>query len=133
MQASISRNDNREPATYNFQILMIRSNNEWFVDPNSISSSQIVQPQASQPPLQTGAIAFPQGSAPLTGQSSQAVRSDTMLYYNQDGGEYYHADANCSSVGTKYKPLKAMFYYRDVSSEQFKNLKPCPVCGAPSR
>lgn len=59
--------------------------------------------------------------------------SDTLLYYNQDGGEYYHLDPNCTSIGAKYKPLKATFYYRDVSSETFKNLKTCPHCNAPKR
>lgn len=129
MQASISKNDGKEPQLYNFQILMIRVNSDWYVDPNSISSSQVIQQTAQQTisPDQAAAV------MPITGSAVPAVRSDTILYYNQDGGEFYHFDPNCDSVGSKYKPLTAMFYYRDVSSETFKNLKPCPVCKAPAR
>jgi hypothetical protein len=129
MQASISKNDGREPQKYNFQILMIRANNEWYVDPNSISSSQVVQ--------QAGQVNQTQQAAPLVEAtvqpSSSAVRSDTVLFYNQDGGQYYHLDANCASVADRYKPLTAMFYFRDVSNDTFKNLIPCPVCKAPAR
>ena len=130
MQATISKNDGRDPLKYNFQILMIRANNEWYVDPNSISSSQVVQ-QASaqntvQPLLNNTADSVQQ-------QTSTGVRSDTILYYNQDGGEFYHIDPNCSSISEKYRPLTAMFYYRDVSNDTFKNLKTCPVCDAPAR
>jgi len=141
MQALISKNDGKEPVKYNFQILMIRVNNEWFVDPNSISSSQVVQ---EAPVAQADSAAGQQaamGQAALAEEAQQAqaqaqtvsVRSDTVLYYNQDGGEFYHIDPNCSSIGTRYRPLTAMFYYRDVSNDTFKNLKTCPECKAPAR
>ncbi len=139
MQALISKNDGKEPVKYNFQILMIRVNNEWFVDPNSISSSQVVQDTAAVPPSDPAAQQSGMGQAALAEEAQQqqasagAVRSDTVLYYNQDGGEFYHVDPNCSSIGAKYRPLTAMFYYRDVSNDTFKNLKTCPVCKAPAR
>lgn len=144
MQARISKNDGKEPELYNFQILMIRANNEWYVDPNSISSSQIVQNQELA--AQTGTeqlvdTATTQVQAENTAQTAPAVpqlttntvSADTLLYYNQDGGEYYHIDPNCSSLGDKYKPLTATFYFRDVSNDTFKNLKTCPHCNAPKR
>lgn len=141
MQASISKNDGREPALYNFQILMIRNNNQWYVDPNSISSSQAVQQQEiaqqamSEEDDQASSINLEesQQAASVVVPQIDAVRSDTLLFYNEDGGEYYHIDPNCSSIGARYKPLKASFYYRDVSSETFKNLKTCPYCKAPAR
>jgi hypothetical protein len=139
MQASISKSDGKEPQLYNFQILMIRSNNMWFVDPNSISSSQIIQQTtAIQPSTDETASQAAENSQVISGvavttPNISSVRSDTVLYYNQDGGEYYHIDPNCSSIGEKYRPLTAMFYYRDVSSDTFKNLKTCPHCNAPAR
>lgn len=138
MQASISKNDGKEPQLYNFQILMIRNNNQWYVDPNSISSSQVVQQAVAQQAVSEEADQQA-GSINLDSQSGVAVpqitgvRSDTLLYYNQDGGEYYHIDPNCSSIGARYKPLTATFYYRDVSNDTFKNLKTCPYCKAPAR
>lgn len=142
MQARISKSDGKEPELYNFQILMIRANNEWYVDPNSISSSQIVKNQDLA--VQTGTEQLlgdgttqvqeqPAALAPVAAPQLDTVSPDTLLYYNQDGGEYYHIDPNCSSIGAKYKPLTATFYYRDVSNDTFKNLKTCPHCKAPAR
>ncbi|MBQ7455553.1 MAG: L,D-transpeptidase family protein, partial [Clostridia bacterium] len=31
---------------------------------------------------------------------------DAVLYYNPDGGQYYHANQNCSSIRQRYLPLK---------------------------
>lgn len=144
MQATMSRNDGQPSQLYQFQILMIRNNNEWYVDPNSISSPQLVQQTAQQPQADMGAQAMAEEADQANDQVQiattqvavpqiNATRSDTVLYYNQDGGEYYHLDPNCSSIGAKYKPLTASFYYRDVSNDTFKNLKTCPHCNAPKR
>lgn len=139
MQALISKSDGKEPQLYNFQILMIRSNNEWFVDPNSISSSQIIEQMTAiqqtidQTTSLESDISQVSSNVAVITPTISSVRSDTVLYYNQDGGEYYHIDPNCSSIGEKYRPLTAMFYYRDVSSDTFKNLKTCPHCSAPAR
>lgn len=130
LQAQITKNDGRDPQLYNFQILMIRVNNQWYVDPNSISSSQVVE-QAQAPEDQSATVV----AAPTLTPDPNAipVRSDTVLYYNKDGGEYYHINPDCSSIGAKYRPLTATFYYRDVSNDTFKNLRPCHVCEAPKR
>lgn len=142
MQASINKSDGKEPQLYNFQILMIRSNNEWYVDPNSISSSQVVpqttaQDNTTQQTLGADALAEEAASAagalPVTTPNITATRSDAILYYNQDGGSYYHLDPNCSSIGARYRPLTATFYFRDVSNDTFKNLMTCPHCNAPKR
>lgn len=139
LQASISKNDGREPQLYNFQILMVKVNNEWYVDPNSISSSQVVQqPQMNpiaeeDPQVNLDNAQTPAQQAAAAQAPANTVRSDTVLFYNQDGGEYYHVDPNCSSIGARYKPLTATFYYRDVSNDTFKNLKPCPTCKSPQR
>ena len=52
---------------------------------------------------------------------------DTPLYYNPDGGQYYHADANCSSVKKKFLPMKE-FKYSELDSGIFAKLQPCPSC-----
>ena len=141
MQALMSRSDGQEPQLYQFQILMIRANNEWYVDPVSISSPQVVQQAQSQVDMGQQALAEENEQQQVAANVTTQVQvpqvnttpSDTLLYYNQDGGEYYHLDPNCTSIGAKYKPLKATFYFRDVSSETFKNLKTCPHCNAPKR
>lgn len=56
----------------------------------------------------------------------------TPLYYNPDGGQYYHSDQNCSSVKSRYLPLKG-FTYGELESEPYLKLSGCPACSPPKR
>jgi hypothetical protein len=57
---------------------------------------------------------------------------DTLLYYNPDGGQYYHSYANCASVRDKYLPLTA-FTYGELDTGIFASLEPCPSCSPVKR
>jgi len=52
---------------------------------------------------------------------------DMLLYYNPDGGQYYHSDQYCSSVRDKYLPLTA-FTYGELDTGFYATLTPCPYC-----
>ena len=52
---------------------------------------------------------------------------DTLLYYNPNGGKYYHSTPECSAVKKKYYPLTA-FTYGELDSGIFADLEPCPSC-----
>ena len=54
----------------------------------------------------------------------------TQLFYNPEGGSYYHSDAYCSSVKKKYLPLSG-FAYGDLESAAYKELEPCLTCRPP--
>lgn len=56
-----------------------------------------------------------------------------VLYYNPNGGTYYHVDANCPSTSAIYLPLSGAFMWEAVNAEEFARLRPCTVCGAPTR
>ena len=56
----------------------------------------------------------------------------TPLYYNPDGGSYYHATANCNSVRSRYLPLTA-FTYGELDTGAFAKLEPCSACQPPRR
>ncbi len=120
MQASIDKNNGSPPVAHSFQVLMLRINDVWYVDPNSLTSSQIIEEAAVQAPTVT--------LSPLPTPDPSVI-----LYYNPDGGSYYHVDANCGSINQKYRPLTASFPFREASSDKYKNLLPCTVCHAPSR
>ena len=60
------------------------------------------------------------------------VSANTVLYYNPDGGSYYHASENCSRVAAEYLPLSP-FYFSDLNSTKYKNLLACNKCDAPAR
>lgn len=52
---------------------------------------------------------------------------DTLIYYNPEGGKYYHSTPECSAVKKKYYPLTA-FKYSELDSGIFAKLEPCPSC-----
>jgi len=52
---------------------------------------------------------------------------DMQLYYNPDGGKYYHSTPECSAVKSKYYPLTA-FKYSELDTGIYKKLDPCPSC-----
>ena len=61
------------------------------------------------------------------------INPKTVLYYNTDGGSYYHADKNCPRVSDKFLPLKGSFKYSELNDTKYKKLEPCDRCGAPAR
>ena len=49
------------------------------------------------------------------------------VYYNPEGGVYYHADPECPSVSPKYLPL-VRIPDDELGSARFMYLQPCPHC-----
>ena len=52
---------------------------------------------------------------------------DTQLYYNAEGGKYYHSYATCPTVKDKYLPLTG-FLYSELDTAPFDQLEPCQSC-----
>ena len=69
----------------------------------------------------------------LTACVAYAAESDAQvqasLYFNPDGGKYYHADESCASVRDKYLPLKPI-PNADLTAEPYALLTACPLCAA---
>ncbi len=61
------------------------------------------------------------------------IALDMQLYYNTDGGSYYHTTPNCTAINSKYLPLKGEITYSQLTESKFKRLKPCTSCSAPVR
>ncbi len=61
-----------------------------------------------------------------TGRLLSYPDDDMPLYYNPNGGKYYHEAQYCSSVKDRYLPLTE-FKYSELDNE-FDNLKPCNRC-----
>lgn len=59
------------------------------------------------------------------------VAPDTPMYYNPDGGHYYHADQNCSSIKNRFLPLKGETTYAELDNPEFSQLTPCKHCNPP--
>ena len=116
-----------EIRTYQYDAITLYENSGWYVDPDSISSGILVEQATPTPnPDETPTPTPEPTSTPTPGPK-------TKLYYNKDGGKKYHIDPNCSSVASKYLPLKGTFNYGDINKSPYNKLKPCDVCGAPPK
>lgn len=121
VKVTIDKNDGRATMDrYAFKVIMKKEDGVWYVDPQSLASNEketATQTVASanttptQPPLYTGT-------------------PTTILYYNAKGGELYHLDPDCRSVGAKYKPM-SQFMFTELDQAPYKELRPCNQCGAP--
>ena len=129
MTATIDRRNNRDPVKFRFQVVMLKDKNEWYVDPSSLASNETVDDTKANGE-EGGDVDNTEATATPKPESTPAPK--TKLYYNSDGGKYYHADAECSKVGKEFLPLDD-FYYRDLNTTKFKLLQPCPFCDAPER
>ena len=116
-----------ELRTYQYDAITLYENGSWFVDPDSMSSGILVEKGTPTPDPNVTPTPTPEPTpTPTPGPK-------TKLYYNKDGGKKYHSTANCSSVASKYLPLKGTFTYKELSKSPYNKLKPCDVCDAPPR
>jgi hypothetical protein len=59
--------------------------------------------------------------------------SDLPLFFNPNGGRFYHLDQNCRSIKDRYLPLEGTLVYRDLDNSEYAKLTPCPHCNPPLR
>ncbi len=130
MTATIDKRNGRSPVKIRFQILMLKFEGGWYVDPESLTSNDVADDTSGT--SETGGGGGESTSATATPKPAGTPEPKTKLWFNDDGGEFYHADAECKKVAEKYLPLSP-FYYKDLNTTKFKNLRPCPYCQAPDR
>jgi len=115
----VDRNVGTEPERLRFRFLAAQEEDGlWYIDPSGLGEWEKAEGD------------FPGEDAVLIVGGTDAA--DTVLYYQPDGGEYYHLDPECRRVHPKYLPLRHSFLYSELSSEPYRNLKPCEICGAPA-
>ncbi len=124
MTATINKNNGKDPVMYRFMILMIKEDGNWYVDPNSLASNDTVTADPNATPTVGNMTAAPRTTVTPT------PAPETPLYYNPDGGSYYHTDQYCPSVKDEFLPLPASFPYSELSAHS--DLQPCLKCGAPT-
>ncbi len=123
LRASINKFTSDELEVMRYQIIMLKENGIWYIDPSSLATKikeETPDPNATPAPTEqprTTVTPKPDGN--------------TKLYYNSSGGSYYHVDPECARVAKKYLPLSP-FLYSELSSAPFNKLLPCLECGAPT-
>ena len=84
--------------------------------------------------LLAAALVLALGGMGCAEEASPAAAPDTVLYYNPEGGMYYHLDPNCISVRKReYTPLRGSLTYSQLDDPPYRTLKRCTICGAPAR
>jgi len=88
----------------------------------------------SAPPAQAADAGDAAADAPQEAAPTATPTADPKmrLYYNSDGGKFYHADAQCSTIDPKYQNKMKSFAYTDLTRSGYAKLKPCTKCGAPN-
>ena len=119
--AEMNRNNGKPSEIYKMTIMMVKENNEWYVDPQSLLS------------YETETTPDPHLTPEPTITETPVDTANTVLYYNPNGGEYYHRDPNCRNVNPKFLPLQGTFYFSQINDEPYREMKRCNVCGAPIR
>lgn len=129
MRATINKNTGKAPVVYRFMVMMVKEGGEWYVNPNSLATND-----AQQTATLEENVVKTQSSGAVTEPPRETVTpappASTLLYYNI-GGNYYHMDAECPSVGKDYLPFDASFPYSDLGSYK-RELLPCLNCNAPT-
>ena len=117
--SDVNRNNGKANEKHLFRVLTVQGDDGlWYISPDSLEDSEKLDDEIP---------------AEATPEPETAGAEDMELYYQPDGGQYYHLDQNCQLVHPKYLPLQGMFHFSELNDEPYCDLKPCPVCGAPQR
>jgi FHA domain containing protein len=120
VRAVINKNNTLGESVYLWKVRMVKEDGVWYVDPATLQSNE--QESTATP---TNALA----TQPVLNTS----HPDLLIYYNPEGGTYYHIDPNCESLNPKYRPLSGVIKWSQIEDSPYDQLEQCKRCGAPMR
>lgn len=121
IRVTVSKNiTGRQPEVLAFSVMMLKEDGQWYIDPQSLVSNEVVSTTKATNPMPTQPV-------------RNTAQADTIMYYNPDGGSMYHIEQNCGSTNKRYLPLRGQFLFSQVNDAPYKELEPCTYCGAPWR
>jgi hypothetical protein len=120
VRAVINKNNTLGESVYLWKVRMVKEDGVWYVDPATLQSNE--QESTATP---SNALA----TQPVLNTS----HPDLLIYYNPEGGTYYHIDPNCESLNPKYRPLSGVIKWSQIEDDPYDKLEQCKRCGAPLR
>ena len=120
VRAVINKNNTLGESIYLWKVRMVKEDGVWYVDPATLQSNE--QESTATP---TNALA----TQPVLNTS----HPDLLIYYNPEGGTYYHMDPNCESLNPTYRPLSGVIQWSQIEDDPYDKLEQCKRCGAPLR
>ena len=121
--ALMDRHNGMDPVYYRHDILMKKADDgQWYLDPRCLLTWEIADGFLMEEPT----------PEPYDWSADDTLQT-TLMYYVPNGGEKYHLNQFCPSVNEKFLPMQGCFTYWELNMDEYKNLQPCNVCGAPGR
>ena len=123
-----SFDENGASSVKRMHVMMHRINEAWYVNPDSLDGVPVDEAAelAARQSYQMVASTIAPTAVPATSGSG------IVVYYNEKGGKYYHAERTCTAVDSQYWPLTE-FSFDLINSQQFKSLIRCHRCNPPER
>lgn len=122
--------DGGETVARRLNVRMVKINDVWYVDPNSLDMVPINEEAEQQASIQNSMV-INTTIAPEVTKDPDAPK--IVVYYNKAGkGKYYHTSKIPECVDSQWWPLEELSYDL-LNSQEYKNLLPCQKCGAPAR
>ncbi len=122
--------DGAETKPYRLNVRMVKTNDVWYVDPNSLDLVPVNEAAEQKASISNNMVINTTIAPEVTKDPNEP---QIVVYYNKEGkGKYYHTDKHCSAVASQWWPLTE-FSFDLINSREFKNLLPCQKCGAPPR
>ena len=112
------------------QVVMVKVNDVWYVDPNSLGG--VVIDEAAEAAAAQNRTSLTNINYTLAPATATPNPSSITVYYNEQGGKYYHAAQTCAAVDEQYWPLTG-FSFDLINSDMYKHLLPCTRCNPPAR
>ena len=118
-EVNMDKNDGKDPKKYLMEISVKKGeDDQWYIDPSSMVTNEEEVVTVTPVPEAT---------------PTMETTSNTILYYNPEGGSKYHRDPNCKTTNSKYLPMQGQFTYGELLQGAHSELKPCHICLAPER
>ncbi len=122
--------DGAETKAYRLNVRMVKTNEVWYVDPNSLDLVPVNEAAEQRASISNNMVINTTIAPEVTKDPNEP---QIVVYYNKEGkGKYYHTDKHCPAVASQWWPLTE-FSFDLINSREFKNLLPCQKCGAPPR
>ncbi|MDO5327563.1 MAG: hypothetical protein Q4G00_12685 [Clostridia bacterium] len=117
------------PVVKRMHVMMMKINDVWYVNPDSLDG--VIVDEAAEAAAAANVQMISTTVAPTATPAPEG--STLIVYFNEDGGKYYHLNKTCPSVRSEYWPLTGKIPFELINSETYKHLIPCERCAAPTR
>ena len=121
--------ENGETVLKRLNVILVKVNEVWYVNPDSLDGVVVDEEAERKASAQSYAVINTTKAPTPTEDPNKEV---VYVYYNPEGGKYYHAIRSCSAVSNQYWPLTKL-PLEMLNSQEFKNLQRCTTCNPPER